>query len=313
LRFSLGIFIVLTTSSAFPAMSGNCDVGKPPYFAALFGDLPSSSLDDTGGSESVSASERQGLLGLYRFGNSEVCVDLALDYQYTHFEYEGLQSRDRDLHRLQLPLSFATTAGDWRIRGVIAPGISTSSNVFKDFLNRGSSDDLLLAGRVEFLTGAGNRQYLLGLAHDRSFGRPGFYPIAGVMFEPGDRLRLRLAYPDPGLAYRLGERQQITARVFPAGHQWHVVADDFATDFDYRVEALRSQLTWSIPIGKRLAIDLSGGYESGRRHVLTDDLGNRIDTTVADEWLVAIGFRIGPAPHIYTNGTTFPSLPGGLP
>lgn len=313
LRFSLSVCIALTANSAFSATTGGCDGGPPPYIAATFSDIPSSPFENTGGAEHVTTGERQVLLGLLRFGGSEICIDLAADYQYTRFEYEGLPSRDRDLHRLQFPMSFGTTAGNWRVRGFVAPGVSTSSNVFKDFFNRGSSEDLFVSGRLELVTGADNRRYIVGLAHDRSFGRPRLYPVAGVALKFGDRLRLRLAYPDPGLAYRLTERQRITARVFPAGHQWHVVADDFASDFDYRLEALRSQVTWSFSIGKLLTIDLSGGYESQRRHVLTDDLGNRIDSRVSDDWLFGLGFRVGPAPNIYTNGTTFPVLPGGPP
>ena len=94
----------------------------------------------------------------------------------------------------------------------------------------------------------------------------------------------------------------LSGRLYPAGHQWHVMTDDFSAEFDYRVEGIRAQLGWSIKVWKRIALDLSGGYEFARKHYLTDDLGARIESGVDDQWLLLFGVRAGPAPLPYTHG-----------
>ncbi len=81
------------------------------------------------------------------------------------------------------------------------------------------------------------------------------------------------------------------------------MTDDFSAEFDYRVEGVRAQLGWSIGLWKQLALDISGGYEFGRKHYLTDDLGVRIESDVEDQWLFLFGLRAGAAPLPYTHGS----------
>lgn len=307
---ALCMFVSATRATAGPERA--CDPGLTLYLGANLARIPSSTLDDVPGAE-LQTDERQGSVGIGRFSFGAVCFDAGIDYQYTRYEYEGVNSRDRDLHRLQLPLRFAAASGDWQFGGYVAPGVSTSSNVFKDFFNRGSSDDVFVAGRFIAARQSGDRRFLAGLAYDRTFGKPRLYPVAGVEFPAGERLKLRLAYPDPGFRYDISNRQRLTGSIYPAGHQWHVVANDFASEFDYRVRALRSQLTWSVALSDLITIDLSGGYETRRRHELNDDLGARVVSDLADEWLLALGIRVGPAPPAYAHGATFRALQGAPP
>jgi hypothetical protein len=191
----------------------------------------------------------------------------------------------------------------WKIDGNIAPGISTSSNVLKEFFDEVSGDDLFATARLEGRRESGSHNWVAGLAYDRTFGRPLVYPIAGIELSPTDELDIRLAFPDPGFRYRWSDRQSLSGRLFPAGHQWHVMTDDFSAEFDYRVEGFRAQLGWSIRLWKAVTLDISGGYEFGRKHYLTDDLGERIESDVDDQWLFLFGLRAGPAPLPYTHGS----------
>ena len=47
-------------------------------------------------------------------------------------------------------------------------------------------------------------------------------------------------------------------RIFPAGHQWRVVSDDFTRSFDYRVEAVRAEINWNLRIWRQLSLDSIG-------------------------------------------------------
>src|SRR5688572_24730850 len=70
---------------------------------------------------------------------------IGADYVYTHYSYTGVPTRNRDLHRFELPVVWRI--GDtyaWKL--VATPTVATSSNVFKDLFSRATSDDIHLYG-----------------------------------------------------------------------------------------------------------------------------------------------------------------------
>ena len=299
---------------AFVAAQGGCagnggaegtasEQGRPPFLALSATRQPAANFSDSPSTATVKTKENQVYAGLRRFEAAGGTLDLGFDYQYTRYVYEGIDGRNRDLHRFQFPFSYRRTLNEWTIDGSLAPGISTSSNVLKEFFDRISSDDLFATIRLQGRRESASRNWLIGLAYDRAFGRPLVYPILGLETSPNDRLDVRLAFPDPGFRYRWPDGQSLSGRLFPAGHQWHVMTDDFDAEFDYRVEGIRAQLGWSIRLWKELTLDVSGGYEFARKHYLTDDLGVRIESDVDDQWLLLLGVRSGQAPLPYTHGS----------
>jgi len=277
--------------------------GRPPFLALSITRQPPADFASTPAPAAVRTKENQVFAGFHRFNVGDGTLDLGLDYQYSRYVYDGIDGRNRDLHRFQFPLRYQGAVSGWKIDGNIAPGISTSSNVLKEFFDQISGDDLFATARLEGRSESGSRNWVLGLAYDRAFGRPLVYPIAGVELSPNDMLDLRLAFPDPGFEYRWSDRQSLSGRLFPAGHQWHVMTDDFSSEFDYRVEGIRAQLGWSIRLYKQLTLDISGGYEFGRKHYLTDDVGVRIESDIDAQWLFLIGLRSASAPRVYTHGS----------
>jgi hypothetical protein len=232
---------------------------------------------------------------------------LGMDYLYTRHEYTGVAGRDRDLHRLQLPIGLSLDAGHGRLDAFVAPGVATSSNVFKDLGSRYSGDDFLLTGRIEArIHSSPGSAWLIGLAHDRSFGESRSWPVAGIEYHPTASVGLRLAWPDPALSLARSDRQSLLVEVFPAGQRWHVVSDELGERFDYRMEAWRARATWSIRIAASVVIDVSVGWEFGREHGFTDDTGRRIETGAEDGALVGIGLRVGGGPLPRGRGPTLP-------
>jgi hypothetical protein len=298
----LAIAVAGCTATGQSANSPGQD-GHPPFLAVSITRQPSADFSGSPAAATVKTKENQVFAGIHRFEAGAGALDVGLDYQYTRYVFEGIDGRNRDLHRFQFPMRYQGRIDGWTIDGSIAPGISTSSNVLKEFFDRISGDDLFVTARFEGRRESGPRNWVLGLAYDRTFGRPLPYPIVGLEFSPGDELDLRFAFPDSGFQYRWSDRYSLSGRLFPAGHQWHVMTDDFDAEFDYRVEGFRAQLGWSIRLWKQVTLDVSGGYEFGRRHYLTDDLGVRIESDVEDQWLFLIGLRAGPAPLPYTHGS----------
>ena len=306
--FAMTCIVALVCGTALMSDFAGADEaanGRPPYLAARYLQSPASSFDELGPGAEVTGKEHQATLGLFRFTAGDTTFDLGLDYQYTHYDYTNVSSRDRDLHRLQVPILFHSRIGDGSLQGFVAPGISTSSNVFKDFLNRGSSDDLFATARGAFHKKRGTGEWFVGIAYDRSFGEPTVYPVAGIELDLSDALRLRLAFPDPAVEWPISERQTLEARIFPAGHQWRVVSDDFTRSFDYRVEAIRAEVNWNLRIWRQLSIDLALGYDTARKHRFEDDQGLPLDSGVASEWIAAVGFRLGPAVLPYAHGANY--------
>ena len=276
-----------------------------PHLAASVSWLPASGIDSPVPGTELAGKEHRLSLGLFRAGTGATSFDVGVDYEYVRYEYTNVDSRNRDLHRLQIPVRFDTSFDRWHLRGHVAPGISTSSNVFKDFPNRGSSDDAFVTARTALHRGGATAEWFFGIAFDRSFGEPKAYPVAGVELMPAPALRLRLAFPDPGFTLQVSERQSLQGSVFPAGHQWRVVSDDFSRSFDYRIETLRAQLNWNVRVWRRLSVDLSASFDTGREHRFADRQGMPLRFEVANEWLFAAGIRLGAAKLPRAHGVAY--------
>ena len=151
-----------------------------PGLAVLAARSPAADFRDLDEAADLTVTEEQVHVGRLRFSMAETDLDVAINYQYTRYEYEGIDGRNRDLHRLQVPIHFSRALEQWRLEGYVAPGVSTSSNVFKDLFNRGSSDDLFVSARLEGERKSAARNWIVGLAYDRIFGEPTLYPVVGV-------------------------------------------------------------------------------------------------------------------------------------
>jgi hypothetical protein len=292
--------VLLAASCHTGAAPDGGESGGSQWVAADVARVPAA--DATAGTE-LDAEETRISAAFGRLSLDSLTLHFGLDYEYTHYQYVGLASRNRDLHRLQLPIHFESDLGTWQLKGYLAPGVSTSSNVMDDLSSLASGDDFIVTGRVSLQQTRAGRTWFAGIAHDRRFGKSLGYPVAGLEFDPAANVHVRLAFPDPSIAINISARQSIHASIYPAGHQWHVVSDDFSSDFNYRVEAWRGQLTWRLPLWRMLGLDISTGYEVGREHHLSNDAGMRLGIDVEDQWFIAAGFRMGAAPIPKTHGT----------
>jgi opacity protein-like surface antigen len=116
--------------------------GRPPFLALSITRQPPADFASTPAPAAVRTKENQVFAGFHRFNVGDGTLDLGLDYQYSRYVYDGIDGRNRDLHRFQFPLRYQGAVSGWKIDGNIAPGISTSSNVLKEFFDRISGDDL---------------------------------------------------------------------------------------------------------------------------------------------------------------------------
>jgi hypothetical protein len=218
----------------------------------------------------------------------------ALDYAYQRYEYTGLASRNRDLHRLELPLSWH---GDvplpWTLE--LRPVIASSSNVFKEIWSRGSSDDFLWHGRamLERPPGGAGWGWRLGAARDDAFGRELVYPVVALLRQH-EGARIELGWPVSRAMLEAGRGIEAGGELAPAGASWHVVSDERGgASFDYEVRAWRAGaiLRWRSAAGFVLATRL--GLEFERRHRLENDTGAAVDRGVdeARYFELSAGYR----------------------
>jgi hypothetical protein len=299
-----GCLLVFMQAPIAPATADviSREPGHYPFVSAAYAVLPAADIDSEPSGSTLQNKENQLAFGFVRFGTAKLEFDLGLDYQYTRYVYENIDGRNRDLHRIQIPLGFSHRAEIWSLTGFVAPGLATSSNVLKKVFDRVTGDDALVTGRVEAHFQGGRRiGWLAGLAHDRAFGEQKLYPVLGLTYRPDEELAIRLAYPDAAVRYSPGDRHRLTLRLFPAGFEWHVVTDDLADEFDYRVEALRLQGVWSYRFARSAWLDLSLGYEFDRQHRFVDDAGRQIDSPVGSMVMFSAGLRWGDGPVTYSH------------
>ncbi|MBB5016361.1 hypothetical protein [Rehaibacterium terrae] len=218
----------------------------------------------------------------------------ALDYAYTRYEYTGLPSRNRDLHRLALDLAW--TRHDAGVLHVaLTPVVATSSNVFKDLFARGSGRDLDLHARLWLAQppAADGIGWRAGLFRDDAFGRPRVYPQVSALWRRDD-VRAELGWPTARIDWAPAARWAIGARLAPAGRRWHVVSDERdGARFHYRQEAWRAALMADWMPAARWRLSLQGGVEFERRHRFEDDTGAPVDRRPGDARFVELALRYG--------------------
>ncbi|MDZ7643363.1 MAG: DUF6268 family outer membrane beta-barrel protein [Woeseiaceae bacterium] len=252
-----------------------------------------------GAAATVAASEQRLSAASSEWRAGPLQLRLGLDYAYTRYEYERVAGRNRDLHRLALPVNFRAVASRWEFAGYVAPGVATSSNVFNEPFTRWSSDDVTISAAMEARREIdGGWQWLAGLAYDRRLGGPGLYPLAGIRYRGGDALSLRIAVPDSAVRYAFNGHNRVTLRIRPAGETWHVVSDELREEFDYRATAYRVELTWHARLWGPVALDIGAGYETGREHRFTDDTATRLRADADSHWLFTIGLSSAGAPAL---------------
>lgn len=240
----------------------------------------------------LNGGERRLSLGIKRCIRPHHCRSLAVDYQYTRYEFVGIDSRDRDLHRLQLPVTWTRASERRRLIINITPGIATSSNVMKDLLNRGGSGDLFLNGQLESQPMANRWGPVLGIRYDQRFGKSQLTPVLGLELRRDPDTRLRLAFPESAIDIRINDRHQVSWQLFPSGYVWHVVTDDFRNEFDYRVEGYRSEIEWRVRLARWVSLGIRGGVEFDRRHQFKDDALTAIDTKLDKTWSFGVELRM---------------------
>ena len=202
---------------------------------------------------------------------------IGADYLYTHYSYEGLPTRDRDLHRLAVPVEWSSH-GTTSVTLTATPTVATSSNVFQDLFSRGTGDDFELYARVTVQRGTeAGWGWLLGAAYDDRFGDPEPYPVVAMTYA-SERLALEVGWPRASAQWHANDAFDLGLEVEPAGTRWHVVSDERdGADFDYVVQAWRAALVANWRFAPRWHVAARIGSEFDRHHDFEDDTGARID------------------------------------
>ena len=225
--------------------------------------------------------------GSYEFG-------WGLDYAYHRYEYQGLPGRNRDLHRLEVPLRWHGDAAlSWWAE--LRPVLASSSNVFKEPWSRGSSADVMWQGRVTLGrtplgTGLG---WHLGAARDDAFGGERVYPVVALLRKHAGA-RVELGWPVSRAMLETGPGLELGGELVPAGARWHVVSDERdGARFDYELRAWRAGgiVRWQSSGG--LVLSTRAGLEFERRHRLEDDTGAVVNRGAEEARFLelALGYR----------------------
>jgi hypothetical protein len=211
-----------------------------------------------------------------KFSFDRTAFKIGADYAYTRYSFDGVPTRPRDLHHLHVPLSWGDRDGRWV--AVVTPVVATSSNVFKDFLNRGGRDDMDLHVRLDFRHWHGpNLGWRMGVVRDNAFGQARVYPAAALLWK-GQRVRAALGLPSSQVDWHARDRLMLGATVFPTGGSWHVVSDERGgAQFDYRARAWRGALTAQWQPWPWLRASAQAGIEFRRHYEFEDDTGAAIN------------------------------------
>jgi hypothetical protein len=202
---------------------------------------------------------------------------VAVEYAYTRYEFDNLPTRDRDLHHVFFPMQVRGVDESWLV--MLSPVIATSSNVFKDLVNRGSHDDYDIYARLYVqrpFSGTGSwakGSWRLGLLRDAALGRVRGYPEAAFVWRDA-RFDAELGLPTTRIDWKWRPDLSFGLAVFPAGMQWHVVSDERGgAEFDYRARQWRGALAARWQPLRWLRVAAQAGVEFARQYEFEDDTG----------------------------------------
>ncbi|MGE0800367.1 MAG: hypothetical protein AB7G13_27145 [Lautropia sp.] len=278
-----GLLALAATSAGTAAATATFETAlsdRPTTASAGISTSFLSGSDAAFGSAAIRERRTGASLRLSEWAGGRHAIGVAAVYDYTRFVYHGLATRNRDLHRLAVPVRWRELDSGWQIE--LAPVIASSSNVFKDLPGRGSRRDIDLYGRAEYRIdpdhGSGWR---VALHRDAASGDPRIYPAAALTWRD-PRWRAALGWPSSWVEWRPGASVALGAAVFPDGGHWHVVSDERGgASFDYRVRTWRALLSAGWSPWQPLRLDLQAGIAFHRRHTFEDDTGAPIDRRAA--------------------------------
>jgi hypothetical protein len=198
-----------------------------------------------------------------------------LVYAYTRYEYTAVSSRNRDLHRVAMPLTVhASSRAGGTQEYTLAAVVATSSNVFKDLLKQGRNEDWQWHGawRWQAPNELGWR-WQFGLARNDALGRLAWLPEAGASLRTGD-WHVSLVLPHPRLRYQPHADLAFELGLRPAGGQWQVRSDEQAgRRFEYRVREWETGVAIEWQPLQSLAMSAEIGALLHRRHRFIDGAG----------------------------------------
>lgn len=214
-------------------------------------------------------------------------------HEYTVLEFDGLSlpqpQSNGDLHTLYAPVHWLYP----NFRFSLAPALSVSSNGLKHpgKLN-GDTVQMWLALERSYRVSP-DLTWLLGVCADHRFGHYQGYPVAGLLWQPGERWSARLAYPDTSVRFRASPRLSLALAANPDGNEWHVLDSGLEQRSTFIREAWRIelQLNWKMTQSLTLTAALGKSLEPRLRMSLQDN--RRLQMDLDNDSYGAIELRWG--------------------
>ncbi len=256
----------------------NIDTRRYQWEALVLGELARERASKETASKETTPGNRHWLAGI--------------GHEYTVLEFDRLSlpqpQSNGDLHSLYAPVHWLYPG----FRFSLAPAISVSSNGLKHpgKLNGDALQMWLALERSHRVSAA--LTWLLGVCADHRFGHYQGYPVAGLLWHPGERWSVRLAYPDASVRFRASPRVSLALTINPDGNEWHVLDSRLEHRSTFLREAWRIelQLNWKMTqsltltagLGRSLEPQLHMSLEDNRR--LEMDLENDSYGALALHW-----------------------------
>lgn len=135
--------------------------------------------------------------------------------------------------------------------------------------------------------------YRWGLVANRTFGRYRAFPVAGIQYRPNARTELDLGVPFAKAEYSFAHRWNGFVNLTPSGGNWRYQNEqDQALNLSYSSWLLTSGLRYRTY--KRLWFSLEVGRSLVRRLELTDDDGQRTESSIRNSHFVLFSFGLHP-------------------
>ena len=221
--------------------------------------------------------------------NAEWVVALGGSLSWTRLEFENLPEigDSLDLYGIGVPLDLLHTGIErWTLWAQVMPA------AMSDFRHVTADDYRVLASGLALYQYSPRLQVAAGAAYNREFGRDLLYPVGGVQWDPGARLRVSLMIPRPAITYLATDRLLLFAEARPAGSMWNIHVPGEDADSDLKLE------TWRLGAGAeyRLAgacwISLAAGADIMRHYELHSGDDPILDADAEDTWFARLGFAV---------------------
>ncbi len=195
---------------------------------------------------------------------------LGIGHRYKILNVDGLQPETNGhLHTSFFPLHWEKQSARNSFRISVAPALSASSNVYRNFGEVDSDAWQLLAALIWSRPMSDRVTIRFGICGDHRFGEYRTYPSFIAEWQPHDDWTIELGFPMSRLTYDISKSITSSLQISPDGNEWFVKDQSLTRQSQLIYEAYLLEWAFAWQAHEHFGVSASVGWQFDSRYEMT--------------------------------------------